>query len=70
MMTNHRKAPEPLRKVFFLCDRRACERCGTSPCSHTEDIRHAANFHLDALGNYWEVPSGEGLQNRPGSIEK
>ena len=59
MMNNHRKAPEPLRKMFFLCDRRACERCATNHCSHTEDIRHAANFQMDVCGNFWEVPQNE-----------
>ena len=70
IMTNHRKVLEPLRKVFFLCDHRACERCGAGPCSHTEDIRHAANFQMDGQGNFWETPLDEGPQHWPGSTEK
>ena len=70
IMTNHKKAPESLRKVLYLCDRRACDHCGSSHCSHTEDIRHAANFQIDGLGNFLETPLGEGPQHWPGSTEK
>lgn len=41
------------KKVFYLCDRRACERCHPE-CSHTADIRHAANFSVLADGSIWE----------------
>ena len=32
-------------KVFYVCDRRACERCDPE-CIYTSDIRHAENFEL------------------------
>ena len=40
-------------KVFYLCDRRACERCSPN-CKHTTDIRHAANFRVKTDGSIWE----------------
>lgn len=44
----HRE-PEPAQperpKVFYVCDRRACERCDPE-CIYTSDIRHAENFEL------------------------
>lgn len=30
-------------KVFYLCDKRACDECH-GECEYTEDIRHARNF--------------------------
>lgn len=32
-------------KIFYLCDRRACEKCAPE-CRHTPDIRHAVNFEM------------------------
>ena len=32
-------------KIFYLCDRRACEKC-SGECKHTEDVRHAVNFEM------------------------
>lgn len=32
-------------KIFYLCDRRACEHCSPE-CEHTEDVRHAKNFQM------------------------
>ena len=32
-------------KVFYLCDRRACRKCGAE-CSHTTDVTHAVHFHV------------------------
>jgi len=31
--------------ILYLCDRRACEKCG-GECRHTRDIRHAASFEM------------------------
>lgn len=38
-------------KIFYLCDRRACESCnahtdGRPECKHTTDVRHAKNFRM------------------------
>ena len=44
-------------RVFYLCDRRACEKCGPE-CSHTTDIRHAANFCVRKNGSMWETLHG------------
>ena len=41
-------------KIFYLCDRRACEKC-RSECKHTGDIRHAVNFELTPGGDVVEV---------------
>lgn len=36
---------EGIEAVLFLCDRKACEGgCLSENCTHTTDIRHAANF--------------------------
>lgn len=32
-------------RVFYLCDRKACETCVDS-CNHTSDISHAVNFEI------------------------
>jgi nitrate reductase beta subunit len=40
-------------KVYYLCDRRACERCFEDCCA-TTDISHAVNFHRTELGGYCE----------------
>lgn len=36
------------RRIFFVCDHRACDSCDskTSGCTHTPDVRHARNFRL------------------------
>lgn len=31
--------------IYYLCDRRACEKCN-SDCTHTSEIRHAKNFRV------------------------
>lgn len=46
-------------KIFYLCDRRACEKCnahcgGEAQCKHTTDIRHARNFELKGE-SIWEI---------------
>lgn len=28
-------------EVYFLCDRKKCEKCSYPICKHTEDINHA-----------------------------
>lgn len=40
-------------KIFYVCDKRACEKC-TPVCRYTTDIRHAANFRVMADGSMWE----------------
>lgn len=43
--------------VHYLCDGKACEGCkdGANPdCTHTTDIRHAANFEFVATDLYAE----------------
>lgn len=47
------KEAEGGRRIFFLCDRRACDSCGNTECKHTSDIRHAANFHM-MLTDFYE----------------
>lgn len=42
-------------KIFYLCDRRACEHCSPE-CKHTTDVRHAANFEMNRR-SIWEVES-------------
>ena len=32
-------------KIFYLCDRRACEKCNPE-CKLTDDARHAKNFQM------------------------
>lgn len=39
-------APPEHPKVFYVCDRRACEKCDPD-CKYTSDITHAVNFELD-----------------------
>ena len=48
---NLEKRPMPAPtgpNVFYLCDRRACDRCLPikNGCRHTADVRHAKNFQL------------------------
>lgn len=40
--------------VFFICDRRACEKCNPD-CNFTTDIQHAKNFEVTQDGDYMEV---------------
>ena len=47
-------------RVFYICDRRACEKC-MPPCTHTSDVRHAVNFSLAAVGDLWEREEGEDI---------
>lgn len=32
------------RKILFLCDRKACEKCSYPTCRHTPELEHARNF--------------------------
>lgn len=32
------------RKILFLCDRKACEKCSYPQCRHTQELEHARNF--------------------------
>lgn len=59
MILDNDLTPKKQRRILFLCDKRACEHCGRSPCAFTEDIRHAANFRLNSLGYFEEVPPDE-----------
>lgn len=49
-------------KVFYICDRKACDPCDNPDCKHTHKIEHAKNFKSNKeLGiangyeHYWEV---------------
>ena len=33
-----------MANVLYLCDRKACKKCGFPRCCHTTDIHHATNF--------------------------
>ncbi len=35
-------------RVFYLCDRKACETCNYPTCKHTTDPMHAKNFEMGA----------------------
>lgn len=37
-------------KILFECDGLACKEC-SKECSHTKDVKHAVNFHLE--GGYF-----------------
>ena len=39
--------------VFYLCDKKKCERC-SKDCKHTTDIKHAKNFKKLRDGVYYE----------------
>lgn len=41
-----------IRRVFYVCDRKKCEKCHDE-CRHTSDIEHAANF-IQVGGNFTE----------------
>lgn len=52
---------EEKRKVFYICDRKACDSCDNPNCKHTHKIEHAKNFKSNKeLGmnngydDYWE----------------
>jgi hypothetical protein len=32
------------RKILFLCDRKACEKCSYPQCRNTQELEHARNF--------------------------
>lgn len=38
------------REILFECDGLACKEC-SEECSHTKDVKHAVNFHLE--GGYF-----------------
>lgn len=42
--------------ITYICDRKACTHCSNAECTHTTDIRHAANFksHMSGLRSYFE----------------
>ena len=42
------------KKVLYLCDRKACDKCSYPDCKLTYDINHAKNFLKDELGNFQE----------------
>ena len=52
-MEDGREREEDTMKIFYLCDRRACEKCHDE-CEHTNDIRHAVSFELTPNGNMYE----------------
>lgn len=41
-------------RVLYRCDRRACQKCNPE-CHLTSDLRHAASFEVDIIGNFEEV---------------
>lgn len=41
--------------IFYVCDRKQCEKCSYPQCRHTSDISHAASFVKDGLGTYSEL---------------
>ena len=41
-------------RVLYRCDRRACQKCSPE-CHLTSDLRHAASFEVDIIGNFEEV---------------
>lgn len=60
-------------KIFYLCDRRACEKCNAHlddrpECRHTSDVRHARNFELrgGALYENEIIECAEGVMELPG----
>ena len=47
-------------RIFFLCDRKACDgACPHKYCTHTSDIRHAVNFDSftvkESLVDFYEL---------------
>ncbi len=40
-------------KIFYICDRRACDGECSSGCTHTSNITHAKNF-ICVGGNCYE----------------
>lgn len=55
-------------KIFYLCDRRACEKCNShgngTECKHTSDIRHAVNFEVMPFGDIREREPIEASRSR------
>ena len=45
---------EVKKKVFYVCDRRACVNC-SAYCNHTSDIKHAASFTLVDNKAFFEI---------------
>lgn len=45
-IVNSQPAQQERPKIFYVCDRLACERCDPE-CIYTSDIRHAENFELN-----------------------
>ena len=41
-------------RVLYRCDGRACQKCSPE-CHLTSDLRHAASFEVDIIGNFEEV---------------
>lgn len=33
-----------MTKIFYICDRKACDVCHPEYCCHTEKIEHAKHF--------------------------
>lgn len=46
-------SPDRELTVFYVCDRRACNRCAPE-CRHTMDVRHAKNFEVSYCGGVIE----------------
>ena len=47
------------KRIFYLCDRRACDSCDPW-CHHTSNIRHAKAFVKTKNGDYVEK-EGDGI---------
>ncbi|MGN0180390.1 MAG: hypothetical protein ACI4DY_13285 [Monoglobaceae bacterium] len=56
---NYAVEVEPDKKLYYICDRRACETCRPE-CTHTSDIRHAENFELTPNGSFAEKENKNG----------
>jgi hypothetical protein len=56
------------KAILYICDRRRCEKCSYPDCQFTTDIRHAANFTADKVGNMWENPNGEDTMGEDGGL--
>lgn len=49
------------RRVFYLCDQKACTKCSYPTCRHTDKITHAINFEPGYNNSFWE--KGEPSRN-------
>lgn len=47
------------KRIFYLCDRRACDSCDPW-CHHTSNIRHAKTYVKNKNGDYFEK-EGDGI---------